>query len=168
MSEILRRGKRKLSGHAILVGRHDPEWRRRAVALRRTETAPIDERDVAAVAARSLHEDGHTGADYVLTGPGSLSQAEQVSIIGEGIGRRIRFQELSPDDFRRETGRQLAPSDRGYAARRVGCDDRTSGVRDLHRRRRCRIAATHVSAVGRLSRRRVSGSARQVTNPQGH
>jgi uncharacterized protein YbjT (DUF2867 family) len=32
------------------------------------ETAPIDERDIAAVAARALHGDGHTGGDYVLTG----------------------------------------------------------------------------------------------------
>jgi uncharacterized protein YbjT (DUF2867 family) len=67
------------------------------------ETAPIDERDIAAVAARALCEDGHAGGDYVLTGPDSLSQAEQVSIIGSAIGRRIRFQELSPEEFRRET-----------------------------------------------------------------
>lgn len=67
------------------------------------ETAPIDERDVAAVVARALYEDGHAGGDYVLTGPESLSQAEQVSIIGAAIGRRIHFEELSPDDFRRET-----------------------------------------------------------------
>jgi uncharacterized protein YbjT (DUF2867 family) len=67
------------------------------------ETAPIDERDIAAVAARSLYEDGHAGADYVLTGPESLSQAKQVSIIGEAIGRRIQFEELSPEDFRAET-----------------------------------------------------------------
>jgi len=74
------------------------------------ETAPIDERDIAAVAARALCDDGHAGGDYVLTGPESLSQAEQVSIIGEGIGRRIRFQELSPDEFRRETaGRWPGP-----------------------------------------------------------
>ena len=74
------------------------------------ETAPIDERDIAAVAARALVEDGHAGGDYVLTGPESLSQAEQVSIIGEGIGRRIRFQELSPEEFRRETaGRWPGP-----------------------------------------------------------
>jgi uncharacterized protein YbjT (DUF2867 family) len=39
----------------------------------------------------------------VLTGPESLSQAEQVSIIGEVLGRRITFQELSPDEFRAET-----------------------------------------------------------------
>jgi len=67
------------------------------------ETAPIDERDIAAVAARALYEDGHAGGDYVLTGPESLSQAEQVRIIGDVIGRRIQFEELSPEDFRRET-----------------------------------------------------------------
>jgi uncharacterized protein YbjT (DUF2867 family) len=67
------------------------------------ETAPIDELDVAAVAARALYEDGHAGADYVLTGSESLSQAEQVRIIGAAIGRRIQFEELTPDDFRRET-----------------------------------------------------------------
>jgi uncharacterized protein YbjT (DUF2867 family) len=67
------------------------------------ETAPIDERDIAAVAARALYEDGHAGGDYVLTGPESLTQAEQVSIIGAAIGRPIRFEELSPDEFRRAT-----------------------------------------------------------------
>jgi len=67
------------------------------------ETAPIDERDIAAVAARCLSEDRHAGGDYVLTGPESLSQAEQVRIIGATIGRRIQFEELSPADFRRET-----------------------------------------------------------------
>jgi uncharacterized protein YbjT (DUF2867 family) len=67
------------------------------------ETAPVDERDVAAVAARTLYQDGHAGGDYVLTGPESLSQAEQVSIIGDVLGRRITFEELSPDEFRSET-----------------------------------------------------------------
>jgi hypothetical protein len=37
------------------------------------------------------------------TGPESLSQAEQVSIIGDVLGRRIDFEELSPDEFRSET-----------------------------------------------------------------
>jgi len=74
------------------------------------ETAPVDERDVAAVAAHALYEDGHTGGDYVLTGPESLSQADQVSLIGAVLGRTIRFEELSPDEFRRETaGRWPGP-----------------------------------------------------------
>ena len=72
------------------------------MALRRGETAPIDDRDIAAVAVCALSEEGHVGKDYVLTGPESLSQAEQVSIIGAAIGRRIQFEELSPEEFRRE------------------------------------------------------------------
>src|SRR3954471_7359506 len=67
------------------------------------ETAPVDERDVGEVAARALYQDGHAGGDYVLTGPESLSQAEQVSIIGDVLGRPVTFEELTPDEFRRET-----------------------------------------------------------------
>jgi uncharacterized protein YbjT (DUF2867 family) len=67
------------------------------------ETAPVDERDVAAVAARTLYQNGYAGGDYVLTGPESLSQAEQVRIIGDVLGHRITFEELTPDEFRSET-----------------------------------------------------------------
>jgi uncharacterized protein YbjT (DUF2867 family) len=66
------------------------------------ETAPVDERDIAAVAARALSDDQYVGGDYVLTGPESLSQREQVRIIGATIGRQIQFEELSPEEFRRE------------------------------------------------------------------
>jgi uncharacterized protein YbjT (DUF2867 family) len=65
------------------------------------ETAPIDERDVAAVAARLLLDDTHANGDYVLTGPEPLSQSAQVHAIGDAIGRQLRFEELSPDEFRR-------------------------------------------------------------------
>lgn len=67
------------------------------------ETAPVDERDIAAVAARTLLDDRHAGHDYVLTGPESLSQAAQVHAIGDAIGRPLMFEELSPEEFRRET-----------------------------------------------------------------
>ncbi len=65
-------------------------------------TAPIDERDIAAVAVRTLCEDGHAGAEYVLTGPQSLSQVEQVYTIGSAIGRPLRVEEISPDEARHE------------------------------------------------------------------
>ena len=65
-------------------------------------TAPIDERDTAEVAVRALCEDGHAGAEYVLTGPQSLSQFEQVSTIGDVIGRSLRVEEISPDEARLE------------------------------------------------------------------
>jgi len=67
------------------------------------QTAPIHDGDIAAVAARALCEDTHTGNDYVITGPESLSQADQVRIIGEASGRKVRFHELSPEEFRQET-----------------------------------------------------------------
>lgn len=66
------------------------------------ETAPIDERDLAAVALHALTEDRHIGGDYVLTGPQALTQADQVQTIGTALGRNIRFVELSPDEFRQE------------------------------------------------------------------
>jgi len=65
-------------------------------------TAPIDERDIAAVAVRALCEDGHDGAEYVLTGPQSLSQFEQVSTIGSVLSRSLRIEEITPDEARRE------------------------------------------------------------------
>jgi uncharacterized protein YbjT (DUF2867 family) len=67
------------------------------------ESAPVDDRDVAAVAARALVDDRHAGRDHVLTGPEALSQAGQVRIIGEVLSRPITFEELTPDEFRRET-----------------------------------------------------------------
>lgn len=66
------------------------------------ETAPVDERDVAAVAGRALLENRRARGDHVLTGPGSLSQAEQVRAIADAIGRPLRFEELSPDEFRQQ------------------------------------------------------------------
>jgi uncharacterized protein YbjT (DUF2867 family) len=65
-------------------------------------TAPIDERDIATVAARTLCEEGHAGAEYVLTGPESLSQFDQISTIGRAIGRSLHIEEMSADQARRE------------------------------------------------------------------
>ena len=65
-------------------------------------TAPTDERDLAAVAVRILCEQGHAGAEYVLTGPQSLTQAEQVHAIGRAIGRRLCVEEMSADEARSE------------------------------------------------------------------
>jgi uncharacterized protein YbjT (DUF2867 family) len=66
------------------------------------QTAAVHERDIAAVAVRALCEDRHAGRDYVLTGPESLTQREQLAIIGDAIGRPLTFDEVSPDAARRE------------------------------------------------------------------
>jgi uncharacterized protein YbjT (DUF2867 family) len=60
----------------------------------------IHERDIAAVAIHALTQDGHAGAKYVLTGPETLTQVEQVHAIGAAIGRPLRFEEVSPDTVR--------------------------------------------------------------------
>jgi uncharacterized protein YbjT (DUF2867 family) len=63
-------------------------------------SAPIDERDIAAVAAHALADESRTSNDYVLTGRAALTHAEQVSVIGDVLGRRLTFEELTPNDFR--------------------------------------------------------------------
>ena len=63
-------------------------------------TAPIDERDIAAVGVRALTEAGHDGMEYVLTGPQSLTQHEQIMTIGQVIGRTLTIEELSREEAR--------------------------------------------------------------------
>jgi uncharacterized protein YbjT (DUF2867 family) len=64
-------------------------------------TSPIDERDIAAVAVRVLSEAGHAGMEYVITGPQSLTQYEQIATIGAVIGSPLSIQEISADEARR-------------------------------------------------------------------
>jgi uncharacterized protein YbjT (DUF2867 family) len=63
-------------------------------------TAPIDERDIAAVGVRALTEGGHDRMEYVLTGPDSLTQHEQIATIGQVIGRPLTIEEISRDEAR--------------------------------------------------------------------
>ena len=62
----------------------------------------IHERDLAAVAVRALTEDRHAGAKYLLTGPEVITQAEQVRIIGEAIGRVVHWEDLAPAAARQQ------------------------------------------------------------------
>ena len=85
-----------------MVGAADPRRGCRALATTCSALGPIDERDIAAVAVRALCDDGHAGAEYVLTGPQCVSQLEQVSIVGRVIGRSLRIEEISPEQARNE------------------------------------------------------------------
>ncbi len=62
----------------------------------------IHEDDLAAVAVRALTEDRHDGRRYLLTGPEAITQADQVRTIGEVTGRAVRWEELPPDEARRQ------------------------------------------------------------------
>jgi uncharacterized protein YbjT (DUF2867 family) len=57
--------------------------------------AVIDPADIAAVAAAVLTEDGHESAEYTLTGPESLTTAEQARILGDALGRRIALRDVA-------------------------------------------------------------------------
>jgi uncharacterized protein YbjT (DUF2867 family) len=63
-----------------------------------SESAPIHESDIAAVAVAALLEDGHTGAKYALTGPESITQRHQVELIGEAIGSPITVVEQTREE----------------------------------------------------------------------
>ncbi|MCM1970607.1 NAD(P)H-binding protein [Streptomyces sp. G1] len=64
-------------------------------------SAPVHEADIAAVAALALTRDGHGGRVYELTGPESLTHADQARILGEAIGRPIEYAELPVEAVRR-------------------------------------------------------------------
>jgi uncharacterized protein YbjT (DUF2867 family) len=59
--------------------------------------AVIDPADIAAVAAKALVSAEHEGREYPVTGPQALRPADRVRILGEVLGREIRY-EAQPDD----------------------------------------------------------------------
>lgn len=96
--------------------------------------APVDTRDVGAVAAAVLTEPGHEGKIYDLTGPEVMDSKKQVEILSDVLGRPIDFEEISVDDVigavRATTG---APESRIAFARAVAealADDKWPIVTD--------------------------------------
>ncbi|MFF1375359.1 NAD(P)H-binding protein [Streptomyces sp. NPDC058308] len=72
-------------------------------------SAPIHEADIAAVAVRTLLDDGHQGAVHRLTGPDPVTNEEQVHAIGAALGRTLRFVEVPPQDVRPELFPHVPP-----------------------------------------------------------
>jgi uncharacterized protein YbjT (DUF2867 family) len=60
----------------------------------------IHELDIAEVSTCALLQDGHAGERYHITGGDSVTQAEQVALIGQAIGRELAFEDLTGDDAR--------------------------------------------------------------------
>jgi len=54
------------------------------------KVAPISPRDIAAVAAIALTNEGHEGQIYLLTGPELISAQEQVGILSRAIGKTLK------------------------------------------------------------------------------
>jgi uncharacterized protein YbjT (DUF2867 family) len=60
----------------------------------------IDIRDIAAVAVKTLTEDGYEGEALTLTGPEAVSNQEVARTLSDTLGREIRFINLPPDQFK--------------------------------------------------------------------
>jgi len=60
----------------------------------------IHERDLADVAVKALTTGGHAGQTYELTGPSTITQAQQVREIGTAIGRSLRWTDLPAAEAR--------------------------------------------------------------------
>jgi uncharacterized protein YbjT (DUF2867 family) len=72
--------------------------------------SPIHPADFAAVAIAALTEEQHAGKVYYLTGPQSLTHVEQIRLIGEALGRPLRYEELDTAAARRAIS-PYAPAD---------------------------------------------------------
>jgi len=64
------------------------------------EVSHIDLRDIAAVAVKTLIEDGHQGKAYTLTGPEALSNTRVAEILSEDTGREIKYVDLTAEQFK--------------------------------------------------------------------
>lgn len=82
-----------------------------------TSVAVIDPRDIGAVAATALLEEGHAGKSYRLSGPQSLLPEERVRILGAALGRKLRFEAQSDDEARAEMGASMPPE---YVEAQIG------------------------------------------------
>ncbi|WP_329107778.1 NAD(P)H-binding protein [Micromonospora sp. NBC_01699] len=77
----------------------------------------VDAQDVADVAALLLTtpSDSHHGQVYDLTGPEALTFATVVATIAEAAGRSIRYDQLTPDQYRTELLAQGYPEETAAA-----------------------------------------------------
>jgi uncharacterized protein YbjT (DUF2867 family) len=64
--------------------------------------AAIDPADIAAVAALGLLTDEHEGKIHLVSGPESLLPADQVAVLADVLGRRLRFEGLTDEEARVE------------------------------------------------------------------
>lgn len=57
----------------------------------------VDARDIADVAVAALTSPGHEGKTYALTGPAAVTHAQAARVIGEAIGKEVRYVDVPPE-----------------------------------------------------------------------
>ena len=68
----------------------------------RVRAAVTDPADIAAVAARALTAPGHEERVYEVSGPESLTAGDRVAILGQVLGRDLRFEAQTDEEARAE------------------------------------------------------------------
>jgi uncharacterized protein YbjT (DUF2867 family) len=64
----------------------------------------VHEADIADAVVAALTSEGHAGKAYHLTGPELLTHADQARVIGEVLGRPIRYVEIDVEQVRQQMG----------------------------------------------------------------
>jgi len=73
------------------------------------QTAPVHEKDMAALAVTALTERGHSHQAYTVYGPESLTLRRQVEHIGDAVGREIRLEVISREQAQAELSKTMPP-----------------------------------------------------------
>lgn len=60
----------------------------------------VDTRDISAVAAQVLLEEGHEGKTYLITGPEALTFYEVADKLSAVVGKKVTYVDVSPEDFK--------------------------------------------------------------------
>ncbi|MFJ9644665.1 NAD(P)H-binding protein [Streptomyces sp. NPDC004244] len=67
-------------------------------------TDPVHEADLAEAACAVLTDPALAGRAYTLTGPQSLTFADQLSILGRALGRPVPYEEVTAEQWKAEAG----------------------------------------------------------------
>ncbi|MGW1342555.1 NmrA family NAD(P)-binding protein [Kribbella sp. NPDC002412] len=60
---------------------------------------PIDLKDIAAVARVVINSESYTGQKLTMSGPEGLTAPQQVEYIAQALGREVKFEEQSPEEY---------------------------------------------------------------------
>lgn len=71
--------------------------------------AMVDPYDIASAAGEALLSGGHHGRVYQLTGPESLLPADRLRILGDALGRELRYVRQSDEEARAEMTAAMPP-----------------------------------------------------------
>ena len=86
----------------------------------------VDPDDIARVATLVLTEDGHTGHGYILNGPEAVTSREQVETLSDVLGHTIDFEDVTPEQFARDSIARGTPAPAAEALQNLNEMFRTS------------------------------------------